>query len=77
MAEENEAVLLARYVKAATIGVAISILIGYKQAANSCWFCFRYVIPTDNSFYIGRSDVYLQTIVFIHADVTSYLQSVG
>ena len=43
-------------------------LIGYKHAGNSCWFCFRYiiptdntcrsdVIPTDNSFYACRCDV--------------------
>ena len=39
------------------IGVTVSILIGYKHAANSCWLCFHYVIPTDNSF--------------MHAEVTS------
>ena len=53
------------------IGVTISILIGYKHAANSCWLCFRYVIPTDNSFYTCRSDVIPTDNSFMHAEVTS------
>ena len=53
------------------IGVTISILIGYKHAANSCWLCFRYVIPTDNSFYTCRSDVVPTDNSFMHAEVTS------
>ena len=32
-------------------------LIGYKHAANSCFLCFSYVIPTDNRFYICKIDV--------------------
>ena len=53
------------------IGVTISILIGYKHAANSCWLYFRYVIPTDNSFYTCRSDVIPTDNSFMHAEVTS------
>ena len=53
------------------IGFTISILIGYKHAANSCWLCFRYVIPTDNSFYTCRSDVIPTDNSFMHAEVTS------
>ena len=53
------------------VGVTISILIGYKHAANSCWLCFRYVIPTDNSFYTCRSDVIHTDNSFMHAEVTS------
>ena len=53
------------------IGVTISILIGYKHAANSCWLCIRYVIPTDNSFYTCRSDVIPTDNSFMHAEVTS------
>ena len=37
-----------------------------KHAANSCFLCFSYVIPTDNRFYLCRIDViqlYLQPIV--------------
>ena len=34
-------------------------LFGYKHIAEFCWFCFPYVIPTDNKF--------------INADVASYL----
>ena len=53
------------------IGVTVSILIGYKHAANSCWLCFHYVIPTDNSFYTCRSDVIPTDNSFMHAEVTS------
>ena len=53
------------------IGVTISILIGYKHAANSCWLCFRYVIPTDNSFYTCRGDVIPTDNNFMHTEVTS------
>ena len=50
---------IARYIFLC-IGVTISILIGYVEAANSCWFCFRYVIPTDNSLYTCRVTSYPQ-----------------
>ena len=53
------------------IGVTVSILIGYKHAANSCWLCFHYVIPADNSFYTCRSDVIPTDNSFMHAEVTS------
>ena len=41
------------------VNATISIFIGYKHAAKYCWHSFRYVIPTDNIF-------------FIHAEVTSF-----
>ena len=53
------------------IGVASSILIGYKHAANSCLLCFSYVIPTNNRFYICRIDVIPTDNSFMHAEVTS------
>ena len=49
----------------------MSILIGYKHAANSCWLCFRYVVPTDNSFYACRSGVIPTDNSFMRAEVTS------
>ena len=51
------------YVRLVYIGVTISILIGYKHAANFCWF---WTVTS-----------YLQTIVFIHAEVTLYLQTIN
>ena len=53
------------------IGVTSSILIGYKDPANSCLLCFSYVIPTDNRFYICRIDVIPTDNSFMHAEVTS------
>jgi len=41
--------------------VLSSISFDWLQANdNSDWLYFRYVIPKDNSFYAGRSDVILQ-----------------
>ena len=39
------------------IGVTSSILIGLKYAANSCFLCFSYVIPTDNNLRLRQIDL--------------------
>ena len=53
------------------IGVTSSILIGYKHAANSYLLCFSYVIPTDNRFFLCKSDFIATDNSSIHAEVTS------
>ena len=53
------------------IGFTISIFLGYKHAANSCFLCFSYVISTDNRFCICRIDVIPTDNSFMRAEVTS------